>query len=76
LVAKRKFVLLENYVLKVKNMPCRMATSAISSAIDEVPLHAVEKLKVIRSHTHGRYKPEHSAAETNPAQDGLLPEIF
>jgi hypothetical protein len=42
-----------------------MATSAISSAIDEVPLHAVEKLKVIRSHAHGRYKPEHSAAESS-----------
>ena len=53
-----------------------MATSAISSAIDEVPLHAVEKLKVTRSHTHGRYKPEHSAAETNPVQDDFLPEMF
>ena len=46
-----------------------MATSAIFSAIDEAPLHAVEKLKAISSHAHGRYKPEHSVAETNAVQD-------
>jgi hypothetical protein len=69
-------VLLENYVLKVKNMSCRMATSAIFSAIDEAPLHAVEKLKAISSHAHGRYKPEHSVAETNAVQDVFLPEMF
>ncbi len=53
-----------------------MATSAIFSAIDEAPLHAVEKLKAISSHAHGRYKPEHSVAETNAVQDVFLPEMF